>query len=98
MQIPSQPAFYQGALANDAATGEIPPACQMHIAARSNTSAESTGDFVIAQINMRAARRANCRSRRATDLLFSLAFETLDNRAALSLPKILESSKNRGTL
>src|SRR5450759_5875644 len=70
----------------------------MDVAACSNASAETAGDFIIAQIDVRAARRANCRSGCATDLLFSLTFETLDNRAALSLPKIRKSSKNRGAL
>jgi hypothetical protein len=68
----------------------------MHVATRSNGSAETARDFVVAQINMRAARRADGRSRRATDLLFPVTFETLDNRAALPLPKILKSVKDGG--
>ena len=47
---------------------------------------------------MRAACRADRRRRSAADLLFPLTFETLDNRAALPLPKILKSAKNRGIL
>ena len=70
----------------------------MHIAARANASAKTAGDFVVAQINVRAARWANRRSGRARDLLFPLTLETLDDRAALSLPKILESAKQRGAL
>src|SRR6266436_6264313 len=70
----------------------------MHVAACSNASAETACDFVVTQINMRAARRADCRSRRATDLLFPFTFKTLDNRTAFSLPKILESAKNGGAL
>jgi len=66
----------------------------MHVAPCSNASAETTGDFVVTQINMRAATRANCRSRGATDLLFPFTFETLDDRTALSLPEILESAKD----
>ena len=70
----------------------------MHVAACSNASTESAGDFVVAQINVRAARRADCRSRRAGDLLFALTFETLDDSATLSLPKILESAEDGGAL
>src|SRR5881628_3877222 len=70
----------------------------MHVAPGSNASAEAAGDFVVAQIDMRTTRRADCRSRRATDLLFSFTIKTLDDRIALSLPKILESAKNGGAL
>src|SRR5204863_6832695 len=70
----------------------------MHVAPGSNASAETAGDFVVAQINMRTARRADCRSRRARNLLFSFTIKTLDNRTALSLPEILKSAKNGGAL
>src|SRR5438552_6811666 len=70
----------------------------MHVAACSNASAETARDFVVTQINMRAARRADCRSRRTTDLLFPFTFKTLDNRTALSLPKVLKSATNGGAL
>src|SRR5207237_9915053 len=70
----------------------------MHVTTCSNASAETAGDFVVAKINMRATRRTDRRSRRATDLLFSFTIKTLDNKAALSLPKILESAKNGGAL
>ena len=70
----------------------------MHVATRSNGSAETAGDFVVAQINMRAACRTDCGSRRARDLLFPFTFKTLDNRTALSLPKVLKSAKNRWVL
>src|SRR5260370_21132068 len=66
----------------------------MHVPTCSNASAETARDFVVTQINMRAARRADCRSRPATDLLFPFTFKTLDDRTALSLPKILEPAKN----
>ena len=70
----------------------------MHVAARPNCSAETTADLVIAEINMRAASRADCGGRRAADLLFSLTFETLDYHAALPLPEILKFVTDRGTL
>ena len=70
----------------------------MHVPTRSNTSAKTACDLIVAQINVCAAGRANCRSRRARHLLFPFTLETLDNRTALSLPKILESAKERGAL
>ena len=94
MQIAAQFAFYQGRPANHATAAEIAFGCEMHVATRSNRSAESAGDLVIAEINMGAACRADCRRRRAADLLFPLTFETLDNRAALPFPKILKPVKD----
>src|SRR5439155_20248041 len=70
----------------------------MHVTTRSNRAAESAGDFVIAKINMRATSWADCRCRCAADLLFAVAVETLDNRAALPIPKILKSLKDGGIL
>jgi len=67
----------------------------MDVSSRSNGAAESAGDFVVAQINMCAACRANCRGGAAADLLLPLAFETLDNRALLPFPKILEFAEDR---
>src|SRR6266516_3945118 len=98
MQISAQPAFDQRGSANHAAAPQIAPAGQMHVAACSNASAETACDFVVTQINMRAARRADCRGRPATDLLFPFTFKALDNRTALPLPKILEPAKNGRTL
>ena len=68
----------------------------MDVPTGSNRSTETAGDFVVAQINVRAARRADCRSSRAADLLFPLAVETLDNRAVLPFPKILEFAEDGG--
>ena len=98
MQIAAQFAFYQGALANYATAAQIAFGCQMHVATRPNGSTEAAGNFVVAQINVRAARRADRRSRRATDLLFSLTFETFNDQAALPSPEVLESAKDRGVL
>ena len=67
----------------------------MYIAAGANASTEPAGDFVIAQINVRAAGRADCRRRCARNLLFPFAFETLDNTTGLPLPKVLEFPKDR---
>src|SRR5437588_11360982 len=70
----------------------------MHVPTRSNASAKTACDLIVAQINVRAAGRANGRSRRARHLLFPFTLETLDNRTALSLPKILEPAEERGAL
>ena len=94
MQIAAQSAFYQGRSTNHATAAQIAFSGEMHVAARSNRSAETAADFVIAEINMRATCGADCRRRRAADLLFSLTFETLDNRAALPFPKILKPVKD----
>ena len=79
MQITAQPAFNQSGLALHTAAGKITFAGKMYIAAGANASTESAGDFVIAQINMRTARRTDRRCRRARNLLFAFTFETLNN-------------------
>ena len=70
----------------------------MDIATRSNASAETAGDFIIAQINVRATSWTNCRSGCARNLLFPLTLETLDDRTTFSLPKFLEPAENGGVL
>ena len=95
MQISAQPAFNQSGLALHATAAKIAFAAEMHIAAGANASTESAGDFVIPQINVRAAGRTDCRSRGARNLLFAFTFKTLDDRRGLPLPKILEFAKKR---
>jgi hypothetical protein len=95
MQIAAQPAFNQSGLALHATAGKITFAGKMHIAAGANASTEPAGDFVIAQINVRAAGRTDCRRRGARNLLFAFTFETLDDRTSLTLPKIFEFAKKR---
>ena len=95
MQIAAQPAFNQSGLALHTAAGKITFAGKMYIAAGANASTEPAGDFVIAQINVRAAGRTDCRCRGARNLLFAFTFETLDNRTGLPLPKILEFAEDR---
>ena len=94
MQVATQPAFYKGGSTNHATTAQIAFGREMHVATRSNRSAESAADFVIAEINMRAACGADCRRRRTADLLFPLTFEALDNRTALPFPKLLKPVKD----
>lgn len=95
MQIAAQPAFNQSGLALHATAGKITFAGKMYIAAGANASTEPAGDFVIAQINVRAAGRTDCRCRGARNLLFAFTFEALDDRSGLPLPKILEFAKKR---
>ena len=95
MQISPQPAFNQSGLALHTTAGKIAFAGEMYVAASANASTESAGDFVIAQINVRTARRTDCRRCGARNLLFTFTFETLDNRTGLTLPKILEFAKKR---
>ena len=95
MQISAQPAFNQSGLALHATAGKITLAGKMYIAAGTNASTESAGDFVIAQVNVRATGRTNCRCGSARNLLFALAFETLNNGSGLPLPKILEFAEDR---
>lgn len=95
MQITAQPAFNQSGLALHTAAGKITFAGKMYIAAGANASTEPAGDFVIAQINVCAAGRTDCRCRGARYLLFAFTFEALDDRIGLPLPKILEFAENR---
>ena len=95
MQIAAQPAFNQSKPALHATAGKITFAEKMHIAAGANASTEPTRDFVIAQVNVRAAGRTDCRCRRTGHLVFAFTFETLDNRTGLPLPKIFEFAKDR---
>ena len=95
MQIAAQPALNQSGLALHAAAGKIAFDGKMHITAGANASAEPADDFVIAQINVCAAGRTDCRCRGARNLLFAFTFETLDDRNGLPLPKILEFAKKR---
>ena len=95
MQISAQPAFDQSGLALHTTTGKITFAGKMYIAAGANASTEPTRDFVIAQVNVRAAGRTDCRCRRARNLLFAFTFETLDDRTGLPLPKILDFAEDR---
>ncbi len=55
MQIAAESALDQSRLANYTAAAQIAFGRQMHVAARSNRSAKTAGDFVVAQIDVRAA-------------------------------------------
>ena len=68
----------------------------MQIAAGANASAETGGDFVIAQINVRTTAWTIGRGGRVTDLVLSLAFETGDAAASLPMPKTFRFSETGG--
>ena len=95
MQIAAQPAFNQSGLALHSTAGKITLAGKMYIAASANASTEPAGDFIIAQIDVRAAGRTNGRCRGARYLLFAFTFEALDDRTRLTIPKIFEFAKKR---
>ena len=95
MQISAQPAFNQSGLALDVTAGKVTFAGKMHVATGANASTESAGDFVIAQINVRAAGRTDRRCRGARHLLFAFTFEAFDDRTGLTIPKIFEFAKKR---
>jgi hypothetical protein len=95
MQIAAQPAFNQSGLALHVTAGKITFAGKMHVTAGANASTKPTGDFVIAQVNVRATRWTDCRCRGAGNLLFAFTFETLDDRTGLPLPEIFEFAKDR---
>src|SRR5262245_4124255 len=67
----------------------------MQIASGANASTEPAGDFVIAQVNVRAAGGADCGLRGTRNLLFASTFETLDDQTGLPRPKLLEFAEDR---
>jgi len=66
----------------------------MYVSSCPNRPAETAGNLVVAQIDVRAARRTDCGRGATTNLLFPFAFETLDNRAVLPFPKILKFAED----
>ena len=67
----------------------------MHIAASANGAAKAGRDFVIAQIDVRAATRAIGRCRGVADFVFAFTFEAGDNAIALAAPYIFQLSMKR---
>jgi len=94
VEVASQFAFDQSRSADYAAAAQIALGREMYIAASPYRPAEAAADFVITEIDVSAAGRANGRRRRAADLLFSLALKTLDHRGALPFPKIFKFLEN----
>ena len=67
----------------------------MDVAASPNRPAEAGGDFVIAEIDVRAAAGTIGRRRLITDFVFAFAFETRNEAIALPAPHRLEPSMER---
>ena len=95
MQIAAQPAFNQSGLALHTAAGKIAFAGKMDVAAGAYASTEPAGDLVIAQVNVCTAGWTDRRRGSARNLLFAFTLETLDDRAGLPLPEILQFAKDR---
>src|SRR5436190_20187936 len=67
----------------------------MHFTCCPDGTAKAGRDFVIAQVDVSAAGRANRRSSRATHLLFSMAIEALDDTGAFAFPKSVKPLHQR---
>ena len=93
LQIAPQFTFDQRGATSHAAAAEITFRGQMYLALSSNRTAETRGDFVIAQVNVLAALRANRRVRGGTDFLRGFAIKTLDDRAVVLAPKAFQFSQ-----
>jgi len=96
LQISAQFSFDQRGPANYTRAAEVPFGRKMQVAARANASAEASGDFVIAQIDVCAAPRAIGRGSCVTDFVFSLAFKARDGAAPLPMPKAFRFPKTSG--
>ena len=67
----------------------------MNVAASANRPAEAGGDFVVAEIDVRAATGAIGRRRLIADFVFALTLETRDEAIALPAPDRLKLSMKR---
>jgi len=67
----------------------------MYFACCSNETAKAGRDFVIAQVDVSAARRANRRSCCAAYLLLSTAIEAFDDPGAFALPQSVKPLHER---
>jgi len=85
-QIAAQFSLDQGRLTSHARAAEIAFAGEMNITARANTAAKTGCNLVVAQVDVRAARRTICRYGRFADFVLSLALKTFDGQAARLAP------------
>src|SRR5882724_11181146 len=93
LQIAAQLAFNQRVATHHARAAAVSFGSEIKIPAGANASAEAGRDFVIAQIDVRAATRTICRGSCVTDFLFSLALKTRDSPDPLPVPKAFDSAK-----
>jgi hypothetical protein len=86
-QIAAQFSFDdRAATANTAAT-QVTFRGNMYFARCSDGAAKTGRNFVIAQVNVSAARWANCRTSGAAHLLFSMTIEALDDTGPPAFPQ-----------
>ena len=93
LKVSAQFAFNQRRFANHAGAAEIALGGEMNLAASSDRSAETGGDFVIPKVDVGAATRAISRSRGFADFVFSLAFKAGNYAIALPAPKTLDPAE-----
>ena len=67
----------------------------MDVAAGANGAAKAGGNFIIAQIDVRATAGTVGRGRLIADFMFAFAFETRDYAIALPAPHRFKSSMER---
>ena len=85
-------------MTNDTGAAEIAFVSQVQSAASANAAAETRSDFVVAQIDVRAAAGTICRCRLIADFVLTLAFKTGDDAIALATPDIFEFAMKRNFL
>ena len=90
LKIAAEFPFNDRRVTNHAGAAEIALGGQMHVAASANRATEAGCDFVIAEIDVRAATGTIGRARGIADFVFTLAFETKDDAIALPTPNGFE--------
>ena len=90
--VAAQFSFDDGRVTDHARAAEIALGSQMDVAASPNRPAETGGDFVIAQIDMRTAAGAVGRRCLIADFVFALTLETRNEAIAMSTPNRFEFS------
>lgn len=98
VEIAAQSALDQSRAASNVCAAEIASTRDMNLPVRANDSAETGGDFVIAQIDVSTAGRTDRRTRRGANFLPRTAFKTLDDRTSARFEKAIEFSEDRRVL
>jgi hypothetical protein len=82
-------------MTNHARAAEIAFVGQVEVAARADGATKTGGNFVIAEIDVRAATGTISRCRRVADFVFAFALETGNNAIALTAPYPFKFSMKR---
>jgi hypothetical protein len=93
LKIAAQFPFEQRGSANYARAAKVSFGSEMNVATGANGSTETGRDFVIAEIDVRAAPGAIGRCGCVTDFVFPFALETCHDATLRPAPKSLESSR-----